>query len=249
MRSSTLTKIIRRAGVALSTLAISAFAAVAEEPTARKVVVELFTSQGCSSCPPADALLGELAKRPDVIALSMHVDYWDYLGWKDRFASKKFGERQVRYAASLGARRVYTPQMIIQGAVGMVGNHREATSMAIERQAAEAHLATIKLVRAGDALSVAIKPTKAGAGVRFYAPLDIVAVGFDGPHELKIGAGENTGAKLVYHHVARDFRVIGAWSGGEHDLSITIDPKLSGYAVFVQHPGPSRIVAAEQINF
>ena len=249
MLASMLIRIKHLAGAALVASAFFAASAAAQDAATSKVVVELYTSQGCNTCPPADAFLGELTKRADVIALSLHVDYWDYLGWKDRFASPQFSKRQFSYAAALGARRAYTPQIVVQGVVGMVGSHRDAVKMAIEQQAAEKALATLKLTRDGDGLIIAIAPTGEGAKTRFIAPLKIVAVGFDRPHQLKIGAGENDGATLTYHHVARDFRLIGEWSGDEATLRIAINPKLKGYAVFVQMPGPRRIVGAEQILF
>ncbi|MBT5374998.1 MAG: DUF1223 domain-containing protein, partial [Rhodospirillaceae bacterium] len=96
----------------------------AESPA--PVVVELFTSQGCSSCPPADAFLNDLSRRDDVIALSLHVDYWDYIGWEDPFATPESTNRQRRYAPVLAARSIYTPQMVIDGAAHEVGSKRKA---------------------------------------------------------------------------------------------------------------------------
>src|SRR5277367_5521376 len=97
---------------------------VAQAGETRPVVVELFTSQGCNSCPPADAYLGELAKRPDVLALSLHVDYWDYIGWRDPFAQHAFTLRQRDYSHALSERYVYTPQMVINGQLQGVGSQR-----------------------------------------------------------------------------------------------------------------------------
>jgi len=98
------------------------------------VVVELFTSQGCSSCPPADSYLGELARRPDVLALAFHVDYWNYIGWTDPFASKLASQRQREYAKHLNLRYVYTPQMVVNGASEGVGSERGVISMLITRR-------------------------------------------------------------------------------------------------------------------
>src|SRR5689334_7353524 len=99
----------------------------------RPVVVELFTSQGCNSCPPADAFLGELAARPDVLALSLHVDYWDYIGWKDPFAQRAYTERQRSYSRALNQRFVYTPQMVIDGTLQGVGSETATINKLIEK--------------------------------------------------------------------------------------------------------------------
>src|SRR5215470_2470293 len=105
------------------------------------VVLELFTSQGCSSCPPADALLGELAQRPGIVALAFHVDYWDYIGWKDPYASPTNTQRQHDYAVALGLHMVYTPQMVVDGRTDVVGSERGDVETAIGRAAAGPKLA------------------------------------------------------------------------------------------------------------
>ncbi len=97
-----------------------------------KAVVELFTSQGCSSCPPADALLTSLAERGDVVALAYHVNYWDYIGWEDTFGHQAYSDRQRAYAKSWGSSRIYTPQMVINGAKGMVGSKRNEVTQAVD---------------------------------------------------------------------------------------------------------------------
>src|SRR5437868_14761375 len=111
---------------------LAAAPAVAGETT-RPIVVELFTSQGCSSCPPADALLGELARRDDVLPLAFHVDYWDRLGWKDPFSSAAATARQRTYARQLDAANVYTPQMVVDGRIDVVGSYRDQVLRAIDR--------------------------------------------------------------------------------------------------------------------
>ena len=142
------------------------------------VVAELFTSQGCSSCPPAEAYLNDLADRADVIALEFHVDYWDYLGWKDPFASKAHARRQRAYAAALGSRQVYTPQAVIQGAVGLVGSQRSAIEMALKSQTAGGHdLVDLDLSQKGGKLVIGYEPTPAAARVRLRAPLSFFLIG------------------------------------------------------------------------
>ena len=146
--------------VALS--AVTAFGARTE--AASPVVVELFTSQGCSSCPPADEILGDLAMRPDVLALSLNVDYWDYLGWKDTFALPGNAVRQRQYVAGWGGRTVYTPQMVIGGAVDVVGNKRRAVESALQKLAATPAAAEIRLSRTADgAVTAQISATGATA--------------------------------------------------------------------------------------
>ena len=108
----------------LAALGLAMFGGPVAADTGSPVVVELYTSQGCSSCPPAEAFLGELAKRPNVIALEFHIDYWDYIGWKDPFASPDYTARQRAYSARMGERYVYTPQMLIQGQTHEVGSKR-----------------------------------------------------------------------------------------------------------------------------
>src|SRR5689334_15138012 len=130
--TSSLTRRNMLAFGAAAVLAKPAFAAVK-----RPVIVELFTSQGCSSCPPADAYLKTLKEQPDVLALSYHVDYWDYLGWRDTLGGAEFSERQYDYAESRGDKNVYTPQMIINGGKDFVGSQRGLVSSAIAAASAE----------------------------------------------------------------------------------------------------------------
>ena len=113
--------LIAGAIVSLTAMGVSQAESVRANP---KAVVELFTSQGCSSCPPADALLTSLAEREDVVALAYHVDYWDYIGWEDTFGAKDFSDRQRGYAKSWGSTRIFTPQMVVNGGEGVVGSRR-----------------------------------------------------------------------------------------------------------------------------
>jgi hypothetical protein len=203
----------------------------------RPVVVELFTSQGCSSCPPADALLGELAKKSDVLALGFHISYWDGLGWKDPLSSPSSTERQKAYARRLGDGRVYTPQIVVNGTNEMVGSDREAVFDAV-RTAQPAAVAPVSF--ADDRRSVAIGALAgdpAGEG-------EIVLVRFVQRRTTAVGAGENTGRIANDFNGVRSLTTLGAWDGSR--LSFAIEPPAAGegLAVLVQAPDGRMLGAA-----
>lgn len=185
----------RSCGVLVSLgLAFGGAVAMASE---RPVVVELFTSEGCSSCPPADALLAELAGRPDVLALSFHVDYWDRLGWKDPFSSPAATERQQRYAALLGLATVYTPQIVVDGKWQAVGSDR-----------AEVDHALVSARGEHTELPVAIDLDHGRARIEFgraQRPVSarVLLVGFDRRHVTAVARGENAGRTLTHADVVR----------------------------------------------
>lgn len=174
-------------------------------------VVELFTSQGCSSCPPADANLGILARRPELLALSFHVDYWDHIGWKDPFASPAFTERQRAYAKSLRQRYVYTPETVVHGMA-----HDPGTDAAkVERMLAEAKRAAQlrldpSLVRRPDGgLVVAVEAAPSGLA----GPVEIWLATFDRTHVTQVARGENRGKSLTNHNVVRSIERLALWDG------------------------------------
>jgi hypothetical protein len=233
----------------LIVLAVSLFAvppARAADGGDAAVVVELFTSQGCSSCPAADAYLGELAERKDVIALSEHVDYWNYIGWVDRFASEQTTRRQKAYMHSLGAAYVYTPQMVINGASHVVGSDKAAVVHAIEaaREKPGPHLAVSMTTEANGRVHLSIP-----AG-QFSEPASILLVAFDRQHETDVTAGENTGRSIVNYHVVRGFAEIGRYDGKATSIVLGPDnvPKsmswADGCAVLLQSEGSGAIVGA-----
>ncbi|WP_119419908.1 DUF1223 domain-containing protein [Desertibaculum subflavum] len=235
-------------GRCLLGLALTLFAALPAAAGERApVVVELFTSQGCNSCPPADKFLGELAQRNDVLALSFHVDYWDYLGWKDTFGSKENTHRQSLYRDRLMGRYVYTPQMIIDGRVEMQGTDRSraATEIVKSKTLAElgdnAALAPIDCSETKDGKYMVSLPARPGIGA---VPLWLVR--FDPRHEVAIGRGENSGRKLVYTNVVREIRRIGEWKGEAMQLTLPADavPQGSGAAILAQDGHAGRILAA-----
>jgi hypothetical protein len=172
------------------------------------VVLELYTSQGCSSCPPADALLAELAAEDGVIALALHVDYWDYLGWKDSFARSAHTARQRAYAKAAGRRTIYTPEMIVQGERRIKGHDAEKVAGAIDSHRRLPAQATVTLTRDGDALEVHLAPAGPGAG-----PSEVYLVRFIPSEEVSIEAGENAGEDIVYTNIVTDWESIGRWDG------------------------------------
>ncbi|MEM9683718.1 MAG: DUF1223 domain-containing protein, partial [Pseudomonadota bacterium] len=170
-------------GIALFALVAGMVPAAASSKN--PVVVELFTSQGCSSCPPAEALLGELAKRDDVVALEFHVDYWDYIGWKDEFAKPAFSGRQKQYVSSLNGRYSYTPQMVIDGKTHVVGSDRRKVEATIRKfQKLPSDGPSISMSRTGETLKVDV-----GAAAE-TGEYDVVLVTFDKPHVTKVRRGE-----------------------------------------------------------
>lgn len=205
------------------------------------VVVELFTSQGCNSCPPADAFLGELAQRPDLIALSLHVDYWNYIGWKDPFSSPEATQRQRDYAQSLGLSSVYTPQMVIDGSFDAVGSNRSQVNEAI---AAASQRPKIPV-------AIASNPTGGWQVTIPEAELDQPATVwlalYDRQHVTPIRRGENAGRTLTNYNIVREFRRIGRWDGARLDLPFDIgatDLADRGFAVIVQTGDAGPILGA-----
>jgi hypothetical protein len=228
---------------ALAVLAALAGTALAEPA---KVVVELFTSQGCSSCPPADAFLAELAKRDDVIALSFHVDYWNYLGWKDPFSTAESTQRQRDYRAGLGLRYVYTPQMVIDGAAQAVGSGRAEVLGGIEKMRGRDRVAVSAARGEAGELAVTVGEGADGAGA------DIWLAAYDRRHSTEIRRGENSGVTLINAHVVRSLRRIGRWSGRKDVLRVTLTEAefkgRDGCAVIVQKPGGGPILGATAIR-
>jgi hypothetical protein len=214
-------------------LAVAADAAPAEPP----VVVELFTSQGCSSCPPANATLSTLADRPDVLALSFGVTYWDDLGWKDTFASPQFTARQRDYARGLHHDDVATPEMVVQGRVDTVGQTPSEVEPLI--RAAKADLKTEpSIVFRGEHVTIAAAPVR--------RPADVWLVRYD-PRTLQVPVrrGENGGRTLPHRDVVRELTRLGAWNGSAATFSISrsADPALRT-AVLVQAGAGGPVLAA-----
>ena len=211
--------------------------------TTEGVVVELFTSQGCSSCPPADAFLSELAQTEGVIALSLHVDYWDYIGWADSFAQARFTERQKSYARAVGSRMIYTPQMIIGGAERIEGNTPDAVVKAIGKHMAWNSPVTLAIARDGARLTISASadpPLARGAVVQL--------VRFIPEATVIIERGENAGRTVTYHNIVTSWEPVAEWAGAE-PLAMTADvPGDDPVVVILQEPGPAQILAAARAD-
>jgi len=206
-----------------------------------RAVVELFTSQGCSSCPAADKVLGELARDPNVIALSLPIDYWDYLGWKDTLALPGHANRQRAYASMRGDREVYTPQIVVDGVAHVVGNDKTALETAIARPRSPDTLAVpVALSLSGGQLTVSISAaSKPVAAEVWLCPISRRV-------SVVITRGENRGQTITYTNVVRRWVRLGDWNGTAHTFTVpkadfTADT-IDDVAVVVQagdakHPG------------
>lgn len=202
------------------------------------VVVELFTSQGCSSCPPADRLLGELAGRPGVIALAYHIDYWDRLGWKDPFSLPAATARQNVYTRALNLQSLYTPQMVIGGKTDVVGFDRPAVLAALEGQ--REGLA-IRLSRADGKLQIKLAAGRAA---------EITVVAYSGETETRVARGENAGRVLKEHAIVRAVYPMGRWDGTAKTISLDLGPvpdSATTAAVLVQTAGQGPMLGAATI--
>ncbi|WP_082610044.1 DUF1223 domain-containing protein [Bosea sp. Root381] len=219
--------------------------------TQPKAVVELFTSQGCSSCPPADALFVELARNPELIALTLPVTYWDYLGWKDTLGKDSFAKRQKYYAKARGDGQVYTPQAVINGSSHIVGSDKAEIERAVKPASGTGFVAALKLSEEAGSLRVRIAPvdrlSERTAGVWLVSTTRMVTV--------PIARGENQGKTVSYANVVRGLTRIGDWNGKEAELTVPLSaiqvPEADSYVVLVQadQPGkygvmPGQILAA-----
>ncbi len=231
---------MRKALAAVAFLwAIGSAAQAQENP----VVVELFTSQGCSSCPPADALLRDLATRDDIIALALHVDYWDYIGWKDEFASPAHTERQRRYARVANARAIYTPQMVIGGTDHVVGTKPMEVTDAIRAHQRTPTGFSVQLRRSGETLRIEAQGSRAPT-----EPLVIQLVRYEPEATVDIRRGENAGRTLSYSNIVESWQVLGQWDDGSSWVAETRVLGQQPIVVIVQEAGPGLIVAAAQLN-
>lgn len=231
---------MRRTIASLFASLMLTFPATAQD---QPVVVELFTSQGCSSCPPADAFLHKLAEREDVIALALHVDYWDYIGWKDSFASPQYTERQYSYARASGRRNVYTPQMVINGQDHVVGARPMDVTDLIEMHQEKEPSITLSLTRDGGQIDIA-----ATTETSFSAPLTVQLVRYNPDNKVEIKSGENAGRTISYANVVTDLSVVDEWdTAAPLSLSQTIEGDQP-VVVLVQNQSTGVIEAAAKAN-
>ena len=216
--------------------AMTLFVTLAAAPAEAQVLVELYTSHGCNSCPPADKIVADLAAREDVLALSVHVDYWDYIGWKDTFATPAHTERQRAYQKALGARYVYTPQAVIAGAAETVGSNRAE----LERSIRAAKRPSVAIEHDGRRLTIA-----AGEG----GPAAVWLVRFEPRQEVDIARGENGGKRLAYANVVREWTRLGTWSGQALDLALEAAPGTKA-AVILQKEGagPGAVIGLRRLD-
>jgi hypothetical protein len=188
-----------------------------------RAVVELFTSQGCSSCPPADKIIGQLAKDPSVIAMSMPIDYWDYLGWKDTLADSRFSARQKAYSRMRGDRDVYTPQAVINGSLHVVGSDLTSIENAIGVTSKENGVMSVPvtMMQAGKQITVSVAASSNKSPVAMHGEVWICSVSRAVP--ISISRGENRGKDLTYYNVVRNLVKLGDWNGNPGSWSVPLD--------------------------
>jgi hypothetical protein len=213
-------------------------APVGAAENSRPAVVELYTSQGCSSCPPADSLLGVMSQRPNVLALAFHVDYWNDLGWTDPYSLRDAVIRQSAYSKARGQGSVYTPQVVVDGRDEFLGSDQRS----IERAVAG--------LRTGVPLTLDVADRNlviALGGAQCLAPSDVIAITFLRKATSKIGRGENSGRTLEEFNIVRSIQKIGTWNGSAaifHMPLNAVPQDATDFAVLVQLPGQAQIIGA-----
>ncbi|WP_050602091.1 thioredoxin family protein [Ruegeria sp. 6PALISEP08] len=225
---------------ALMSCLLAASVAAEDDP----VVVELFTSQGCSSCPPADRLMHDLAKRDDVIGLALHVDYWDYIGWKDEYADPDHTLRQRAYAREGGRSMIYTPQMVINGQHDIVGAQSRELDRLINAHLKATPEASVTATRAADEVTVDVTPLKLSEGETY----DVRIVQYSPMRHASIRRGELAGHELDYANVVETWQIAGQWDGNaQESFSAQLSSDLPA-VVLVQRASHGPIVAATRVK-
>ena len=223
--------------------ALLSAAPIAEAAGPVPILVELFTSEGCSSCPPADAVLARLVREQpvrdvEIVALSEHVDYWDSLGWRDPYSSPVFTDRQEAYASRVGGGRIYTPQLVVDGRSDVIGSDERAARSAAAAAAAAPH-GTISARRQGKTLHLeAALPAHSGA--------DVLVAAVDDPPAARVARGENAGRTLSHVRVVRQLLRVGRTEGSAWSADVELDARASGLRLvaFVQERASGRVLAS-----
>jgi hypothetical protein len=219
--------------------AIASFAMLVAK--AEPVVVELFTSQGCSSCPPADALLEEIARKPNIVALAYHVDYWDDLGWKDPFAIPEATQRQRGYVKRLSKSGAFTPHAVVSGDTSFVGSNRADMQEAL---AADRDTLAIELTQVGGNVSINLPE-------RWNETMDVNVISYLAEATTKVGRGENARRSLREINIVRSFKRLGKWDGKPQRMDVPLDslPKdATAVAVLLQRPAQGAIAGAATLS-
>jgi hypothetical protein len=204
----------------------SGFASGLEAATARPVIIELFTSQGCSSCPPADALMAEFKVIPRVVAMSFNVDYWDYLGWRDTLANPAYSQRQYSYAKTRGDMDVYTPQIIVDGTTHFVGSNKAVIKAAIDRSLTGNRSSWVPMTIEGAGKEIAISVEAVRDGMQAQ-DATVWFMGIAPEITVNIERGENAGREMVYHNVVRKLVPAGMWHGEAISLTLPRDDLMA----------------------
>jgi hypothetical protein len=217
---------------AIAVVCLSSAASLSIAQAEQRGVIELFTSQGCSSCPAADKLVGELALDPSLVSISLPIDYWDYLGWKDTLADPRNTARQKAYSKVRGDREVYTPQVVVNGSLHALGSDHGAIEQAIAKSRQKAMTLPLTLAIADGRLTIAVP----GGGVRSDA--EVWICGVTKAVTVAIKRGENQGKTITYHNVARRWIKLDDWNGKEQTWTVPIrdfgGEGIDGAAVLVQ---------------
>lgn len=241
-------------------LAIAALLVVTTRPAPAepRALVELFTSQGCSSCPPADRVLGDLANDPSIIAITWPIDYWDYLGWKDTLADPRFAVRQRAYSQARGDREVYTPQAVVNGLAHTNGGDRAAMDRAIAETSRKINVMSqeVNASLRGREISVTVSVPVAAATRSLVAPRGEVWIcPIAKSVSVSITRGENSGLVVVYHNVVRDLVKVADWNGGPDSWDVPLEKVagegVDGAVIFIQsggQSGPGAILGATYIR-
>jgi hypothetical protein len=199
---------------------VAVMATVTPSAADPRAIVELFTSQGCSSCPPADKVLGELAKDPNVIALSLPVDYWDYLGWKDTLADSRFSARQKAYSGMRGDRDVYTPQAVVNGSVHVLGSDQAGIEQAAIRTKTDGVMSVpVTMSLSGKQINVSVAASKGSA----VAHGEVWICSVSKEVSISIGRGENRGREITYYNVVRNILKVGDWNGSSGSWTVPLE--------------------------